>query len=272
MNHPKKVISAEKLAANRKNAQRSTGPKTSAGKQRSSVNHYKHGFYASRLFPTQELIDRDWKEYKRIFDGYWRYYEPVGEMEMSCVEEIAVMGLRLARLLGYEQTVLGWRAPFEAPSMDRIGRYEWRITRQREKIIAELERLQEIRNAQSDEFEASDLAADDVTEETSKAPENLTTPQQPPDITTSTTAPQCVEVEVARTDGEPSNKPAETVASDPPPTENGTTNAGVTKPIEPAVEQEQIGSSRWIETAEDEKFVQRLLHDLYSWGDADEDL
>jgi len=40
-------VSAAKLKANRKNAQRSTGPKTEVGKNHSRMNALKHGVLAS---------------------------------------------------------------------------------------------------------------------------------------------------------------------------------------------------------------------------------
>ncbi len=43
-------ISKKQLIANRKNAQKSTGPKTPFGKFRSSRNAYKHGFYSKFNF------------------------------------------------------------------------------------------------------------------------------------------------------------------------------------------------------------------------------
>jgi hypothetical protein len=104
----KKPVSPQKLAANRKNAGHSTGPRTPKGKQRSSQNNYKHGFYGMRLFPNNELIARDGADYKRIYAAYWSHYSPVGDVEELCVEKIAVHSLRLARVLGHEQKVFGW--------------------------------------------------------------------------------------------------------------------------------------------------------------------
>lgn len=235
-NQQKKPVSPQKLAANRTNAQGSTGPRTSAGKQRSSQNSYKHGFYGKRLFPNNELFARDGADYNRIHAAYWNHYAPVGDLEKLCVETIAVESLRLARLLGHEQTVLAWRHPFQQPSIDKILRYETSVGRQREKAIEQLERLQEARLAESNHFESSDAESDDAnsnpdkaTEETSEAPEDLIS-EPPQHIATSTTAPQRVETsvkqEVAHTDEESANKPAETAASNPPP-ENCATNASI---------------------------------------------
>ncbi len=47
------MTSAAQLEANRRNAQHSTGPRTSAGKSRSSENAVKHGFTARLLVGLQ---------------------------------------------------------------------------------------------------------------------------------------------------------------------------------------------------------------------------
>jgi hypothetical protein len=66
-----KTISARKLAANRANARRSTGPRTPEGKRRSRANALKHGLSVSvladpRLAAEVEVLAR------RIADGYQR--------------------------------------------------------------------------------------------------------------------------------------------------------------------------------------------------------
>ena len=214
-----KPVSPRKLAANRANAQRSTGPRTSAGKQQSSQNSYQHGFYGTRLYPNNELIARDGADYKRIYAAYWTHYSPVGDLEKYCVERIAVESLRLARLLGYEQKVLAWTVPFEQRSIDRIVRYETSINRQLEKAIERLERLQEARLADSNQFKSADGKSDDApsnpdeaTEATQEVPEDLIR-QLSQRIGTSSTAPQqaegSVKKDLAPTEGKPSNKQAE---------------------------------------------------------------
>src|SRR5271169_3357807 len=180
-----KAVSPQKLAANRKNAKRSTGPQTTTGKQRASENSFKHGFYARRLFPSKELLARDGEDYNRVSAAYWNLYSPVGDVEKLYVEKIAVYSLRLARLLGHEQKVLALSSPFEVRSMDKIVRYESSVTRHLEKAIDQLERLQEARKAASDQSEPSGLESDDAnsepdeaTEKPSEAPEDLI-PEQP---------------------------------------------------------------------------------------------
>ena len=49
------AISEAKLEANRRNSQKSCGPKTEAGKQRSKLNAVKHGMRAATLV----LLDED---------------------------------------------------------------------------------------------------------------------------------------------------------------------------------------------------------------------
>jgi hypothetical protein len=51
------MATAKQIAANRANAQRSTGPRTAAGKARSSQNAFKHGF-SLKLPPFSEVLSR----------------------------------------------------------------------------------------------------------------------------------------------------------------------------------------------------------------------
>ena len=149
----KKELSSRKLQANRQNAQRSTGPKSVEGKQRSSANSYKHGVFADRLFgnPKQPAVDRE--EYERLYAGFKEHYSPVGFMENLLVERIAAESLRQTRLLGYEQVVLAYSAAFETKSIGNLIRYDSTLGRKQEKAIEQLEKLQAQRLARSNELE-----------------------------------------------------------------------------------------------------------------------
>jgi hypothetical protein len=151
-----------KKPSSRNNSKRSPGPTSEAGKRRSSQNAYKHGFFALRLFPTDEIIARDGDGYNQILAAYRSHYSPVGDLENSYVEQIAVHSLRLTRILRHEQKVFAWSAPFEARSVDRIVRYESNISRLRDKTIDRLERLQAARQAESSQLDLLNLAEDDA--------------------------------------------------------------------------------------------------------------
>lgn len=288
----KKTASSEKHAANR-NPNGSTGPRTPKGKQRASQNSYKHGFYALRLFPNNELIARDGEDYKRILAWYRSHYSPVGDVEMLYVETIAVHSLRLARLLSHEQEVLGWRAPFEARSVDKIMRYESNVSRRLEKASDQLRRLQEARKAESNQNtdEANDEGFEAPKEPMPEEPQDGSGCSNLPDAPL-TTAPPHVETNAkqvsAPTEAEPSIKPAEPAANNPPPREKCGPNAGaqtLAKAIEQAMdptpaeqhksglgsresyETDRIGSSRFVETQEDAEMIERTKR-----GDDLEDL
>ena len=63
-------VSEKKIAANRENARRSTGPKTISGKSKSKKNAITHGVYASTTLITGEdaaLYEAIKKEQRKIF-------------------------------------------------------------------------------------------------------------------------------------------------------------------------------------------------------------
>ena len=51
------IVSARRLAANQRNAKRSTGPKTREGKERSRTNALKHGLTAETLLLPGESAE-----------------------------------------------------------------------------------------------------------------------------------------------------------------------------------------------------------------------
>jgi len=91
-------ISDKRLAANRENAKKSTGPRTPAGKERSSRNAVKHGFRASS-FAVVRLEELD--EVEKFKADAVACYKPVNAQELIAVERIALaqqMMFRAARL------------------------------------------------------------------------------------------------------------------------------------------------------------------------------
>ena len=150
-NHPQKgqakSVSAAKLAANRRNAQRSTGPRTPEGKAHSSQNSRKHGFFARQPLPAGEEGDQLWEEYRDLVDGIWEYYQPEGYMEGLLTEKIATESIRFSRLLDCEGQQIVRRGAFFGQEIDRILRFQSAINRQLFQTMHELERLQTNRKA-----------------------------------------------------------------------------------------------------------------------------
>ena len=97
--HPSDTATSEaRLAANRANAQHSTGPRTEEGKARSSQNAVRHGLFSHAVgFPAEPL-----KEERAIFDAIVRSgrerYQPADAEEELIVDRIAALWWELQRV------------------------------------------------------------------------------------------------------------------------------------------------------------------------------
>ncbi|MGC1677754.1 MAG: hypothetical protein WA740_09485 [Candidatus Binataceae bacterium] len=95
-------VSARKLAANRRNSSRSTGPRTARGKRRASLNALKHGMFAKELvLPALEGKNAA-AEFRALLHALTSDLAPRGAFELVLVEEIAVCTWRMRRLLRFE--------------------------------------------------------------------------------------------------------------------------------------------------------------------------
>lgn len=94
MSFPPHPISDKQRAANRANAQHSTGPRTSDGKARSAQNARKHGFTASTFAVVRlEALD----ELAHLKADLIAVYQPVNSQELFAVERIALTQQTLLR-------------------------------------------------------------------------------------------------------------------------------------------------------------------------------
>ena len=89
------------VEANRRNAKRSTGPKTAEGKRRSSANRTTHGAFASVLRPiTQGPLAEDEEtlnEYRDAIVRALRPQDPLEEAQAECVALAFIHQMRFAR-------------------------------------------------------------------------------------------------------------------------------------------------------------------------------
>src|SRR5260221_13924025 len=94
---------AARTARNRANAAHSTGPKTEAGKKRSSLNAYRHGLTGQTIIlPAEDLV-----AYQDFIDTFFADYKPVGTLEKQLVQSLADTQWRLNRVAALEHNLLG---------------------------------------------------------------------------------------------------------------------------------------------------------------------
>jgi hypothetical protein len=99
---PKRPTSEGKILANRQNALKSTGPKTSVGKSNSRKNAVKHGFFARDLFADLLVKREDPEEFLDIQAQFREALRPCGRVEELEVKHIAVCWWKRFRLWRYE--------------------------------------------------------------------------------------------------------------------------------------------------------------------------
>ena len=97
--HPTIPLSPNKVAANRRNALRSTGPLTVVGKVASRMNAVRHGILSSAVVVRGVRIQEQEDEYKALREQCWECLVPVGRMEEMLVDKIVTARWRMRRAL-----------------------------------------------------------------------------------------------------------------------------------------------------------------------------
>ena len=93
---------ADRAAINKANAQKSTGPRTAAGKQRSSLNALRHGLTGHTIVLPAE----DHAAYQRHCRRFFDQFQPVGALEEQLVQSLADAAWRLNRVPALETNLL----------------------------------------------------------------------------------------------------------------------------------------------------------------------
>lgn len=89
------------IAANRQNAQSSTGPRTDAGKAQVAQNRVTHGLTGRHLI----LPDEDPAEYDRLLAELTQEHQPLAPTERFLVEQLAQAQWRLSRIARMEADI-----------------------------------------------------------------------------------------------------------------------------------------------------------------------
>lgn len=134
----RQTISDRQLAANRENAQLSTGPRTASGKARSAMNAVKHGVLSKRRalarpgVLSQGLVlaklegHRASTQFRALMSALIADRKPVGALEMLMVQEIGVCTWRLRRLLRFENRAAYLKSLDWIPQTDEDGDYKYK--------------------------------------------------------------------------------------------------------------------------------------------------
>ena len=88
------MISVIRVAANRANARKSTGPRTPEGKARVSRNSVTHGLRARHAV----LITENPQEFAQLCDDFFAEWQPLNHTEADLVEQLCVTKWKLARM------------------------------------------------------------------------------------------------------------------------------------------------------------------------------
>jgi len=114
-------MSRKQRAANRRNAKKSTGPKTAEGKQTSRLNSVVHGLYSTVMVLNRE----DKQVYNGLYVGFRERFRPVDAFELDLVERLVCCSWQMRRITAIEAGVLhmGMHEVGERPYMwgEEIG-------------------------------------------------------------------------------------------------------------------------------------------------------
>lgn len=95
-------VSPERLAANRANAQKSTGPKTLEGRAASRMNALKHGLLSQEVLISSPHRQESEAELFALHDWFKAELQPMGPIETLLVDQIVTTHWRLRRVLAAE--------------------------------------------------------------------------------------------------------------------------------------------------------------------------
>jgi len=140
-------VSLDRAAINRANSQHSTGPRTTAGKHRSSQNALRHGLTAqSVVVPSEEEA-----QYQQLCQRFFDEYKPATATEAAMVQLLADTSWRLNRIPQLEDAVLGDTSLVPQDAIDqisRLGLYSSRLSRQFLNTVKQLREIQADRRQQ----------------------------------------------------------------------------------------------------------------------------
>ena len=180
-------VSQRKIEANRRNAQKSTGPKTERGKKAVRLNAMKHGVLCSEVVIDSGCCKESQEDFERLVVALAEAWKPGSAGEWLLVKELAEEKWKKVRLNRGEVGAICRRAAWLAgthnqlPGIDTkmtrivtkalavllpeemavFARYGGTLERSQSRIIAELTMLQRRRAEEEAELAAADKAGEE---------------------------------------------------------------------------------------------------------------
>ncbi len=102
----KKKTSQKQIEANRRNAKKSTGPKTEQGKQVVSGNSVKHGMYSKQIVIQSMHYSEDPEEYEVLYESLVADLEPENSFQEHLVRKITNAIWRSRRVIFAESAAI----------------------------------------------------------------------------------------------------------------------------------------------------------------------
>ena len=173
------MATLKQFEANRRNAQKSTGPKTPEGKAACRMNALRHGLRARSVL----LPGEDPTEFHQLCNDLEAEWRPQSRTEQFYVEQMAVSQWKLTRMEVVEVNIFkDADARNQLSSLDRMWQAEHRLERSFSRAQRELQRLQASRPQPEDPTpapaaEAPSTAAAETAEASSTPPTEIRLPK-----------------------------------------------------------------------------------------------
>ena len=122
-----KTMSDKQLAANRRNAQKSTGPRTPAGRAVSKMNALKHGILSKEVLVCGLKRKESAREFSALHQRFRDDRQPEGPVEEMLVDQIVTAHWRLRRALTAESGEIALNAGHGESRRRRFKdpRFQW---------------------------------------------------------------------------------------------------------------------------------------------------
>jgi len=127
------TLTPAKLAAHRRNARRSTGPRTLRGKRIAALNALKSGLFSRHVLIPAGDGKEDHSEFNRLLAGLNEHFQPEGMLESLLVDTIAACAWRSRRVLRFETGEI--RRRLDSAISDQQHRLADEFSRQEQRVL-----------------------------------------------------------------------------------------------------------------------------------------